>query len=88
MLNKLCQLSGLKINYDKTQIVCIGSKKYSLDTIKTKWKFSWVKDTFKLLGINFNTDLDKMAKGNYTEKIKLLEKNSNSMAAPKHKSLY
>ena len=28
---------------------------------------------FELLGINFNTDLDKMAKGNYTEKIKLLE---------------
>ena len=43
---------------------------------------SWGKDTFKLLGINFNTDLDKMAKGNYTEKIKLLEKNNNSMAAP------
>ena len=42
-----------------------GVKKYSSDTIKTKWKLSWGKDTFKLLGINFNTHLDKMAKGNY-----------------------
>ena len=73
-LEKFSKISGLKINYDKTQIVWIGSKKYSSDTIKTKWKLSWGKDTFKLLGINFNTDLDKMAKGNYTEKIKLLEK--------------
>ena len=46
-LEKFSKLSGLKINYDKTQIVWIGSKKYSSD---------------------------KMAKGNYTEKIKLLEK--------------
>ena len=73
-LEKFSKISGLKINYDKTQIVWIGSKKYSSDTIKTKWKLSWGKNTFKLLGINFNTDLDKMAKGNYTEKIKLLEK--------------
>ena len=73
-LEKFSKISGLKINYDKTQIVWIGSKKYSSDTIKTKWKLSWGKDTFKLLGINFNTDLDKMAKGNYTEKIKLLGK--------------
>ena len=73
-LEKFSKISGLKINYDKTQIVWIGSKKYSSDTIKTKWKLSWGEDTFKLLGINFNTDLDKMAKGNYTEKIKLLEK--------------
>ena len=80
-LEKFSKISGLKINYDKTQIVWIGSAKYSSDTIKTKWKLSWGKDTFKLLGINFNTDLDKMAKGNYTEKIKLLKKNSNSMAA-------
>ena len=73
-LEKFSKISGLKINYDKTQIVWIGSKKYSSDTIKTKWKLSWGKDTFKLLGINFNTDLDKMATGNYAEKIKLLEK--------------
>ena len=67
-LEKFSKISGLKINYDKTQIVWIGSKKYSSDTMKTKWKLSWGKDTFKLLGINFNTDLDKMAKGNLQRK--------------------
>ena len=35
-LEKFSKISGLKINYDKTQIVWIGSKKYSSDTIKTK----------------------------------------------------
>ena len=41
---------------------------------KNKKKLSWGKDNFKLLGINFNADLDKMFKGNYTDKIKFLEK--------------
>ena len=37
-VEKFSKISGLKINYDKTQIVWIGSKKHSSDTIKTKWK--------------------------------------------------
>ena len=33
------------MNYDKTQFVWIGSKKYTSDLIQTKWKLSWGKDT-------------------------------------------
>lgn len=40
-LSKFANISGLNINYDKTQVVWIGSKKYSQDSIKTKWKLSW-----------------------------------------------
>ena len=31
-------LSGLKVNFLKTQVIWIGSKKYSQNSIKTKWK--------------------------------------------------
>ena len=29
-------ISGLKVNFLKTQVIWIGSKKYSIDSIKTK----------------------------------------------------
>ena len=73
-LDKFAKISGLKINYDKTQLVWIGSKKYSSDSIKTKWKLLWGGHTFKLLGINFNVDLEKMINDNYEIKLHHLEK--------------
>lgn len=73
-LDRFAKISGLKINYDKTQLVWIGSKKYSTDTIKTKWKLLWGGCRFKLLGINFNVDLGKIVKENYDLKIQQLEK--------------
>lgn len=72
-LEKFATISGLKINFEKTQLVWIGSRKFDTNTIKTKWKLSWGKQTFRLLGINFNTDLQKMIKENYTTKIEHLE---------------
>ncbi|MCU7801313.1 MAG: hypothetical protein KZQ70_14570, partial [gamma proteobacterium symbiont of Lucinoma myriamae] len=68
------QISGLKINFDKTQVVWIGKKKYSQDSINTRWKLSWGKCRFKILGINFNVDLSKMVEDNYKEKLVKLEK--------------
>ena len=47
----------------------IGKKKYSSQSIKTKWKLSWGKTNFKLLGIDFNVDLEKMININYKDKI-------------------
>ena len=41
--------------------------------MKTKWKLIWGKQTFKLLGINFNTDLSEIIKENYKPKIQALE---------------
>ena len=73
-LDKFANISGLKINYDKTQLVWIGSKKYSSNTIKTKWKLLWGGHKFKLLGINFNVDLERMTEENYEIKIQQLEK--------------
>ena len=47
----------------------IGKKKYSSESIKTKWKLSWGKTNFKLLGIEFDVDLEKMVNINYKDKI-------------------
>ena len=72
-MEDFANISGLKINFEKTQLVWIGSKKFDTSSIKTKWKLLWGKQTFKLLGINFNTDLTKMMEQNYTPKIRALE---------------
>lgn len=76
-LDKFANVSGLKINFDKTQVVWIGSKKYSTSAIKTKWKLSWGSKKFKILGIIFNVDLNQMIKENYTTKIQQLENLAN-----------
>ena len=47
-LDKFANVSGLKINFDKTQVVWTGSKKHSTSTIKTKWKLSWGSSKFKI----------------------------------------
>lgn len=73
-LDLFANISGLNINFDKTQVVWIGSKKHSTRAIKTKWKISWGVKKFKVLGITFNVELEQMVKDNYTAKIQHLEK--------------
>ena len=50
-------------------MVWIGSKKYSTESIKTKWKLQWGVNRFKLLGIIFDTDLSKMLALNFSDKL-------------------
>ena len=59
VLHDFSIISGLKVNFDKTQVVWIGKEKFSSATIKTRWKLSWDKTDFKLLGIKFHVDLEK-----------------------------
>ena len=54
------KLSGLNINFIKTQVVWIGSKQYSNDTLGQHRNLSWGKASFKLLGINFDVDWIKL----------------------------
>ena len=62
-LERFSRISGLNINFDKTQLIRI-----------TKWKLSWGKRSFKVLGITFNTNLEKMIKENYNSKIQQVKK--------------
>ena len=71
-LNKLenyAKYSGLNVNFAKTHVVWIGSKTYSTDSIKTKWKLNWGVNRFTLLGITFDTNLEKMLTLNFTDRI-------------------
>ena len=63
------QFSYLKVNFFKTHVVWIDSKKCSTESIKTKWKLNWSVNRFKLLGITFDTDLDKMLALNCSDKL-------------------
>jgi hypothetical protein len=73
-LDWYAKLSGLNINYTKTQVVWIRSKKYSNDTLGQHRNLSWGKTSFKLLGINFDVDLDKIVNINYNERILQIKK--------------
>ena len=65
-LNTLANISGLKTYFDKTQVIWIGAKRYSTET---RWKLSWGTTRFKLLGITFDVDLDKIIGINYMDKV-------------------
>lgn len=69
VLTQFSEFSGLKVNFDKTQVIWIGKKKFSTETIKTRWKLSWGKINFKLLGIIFHINIEEMIKINYEEKL-------------------
>ena len=77
ILHTFSEISGLKINFEKTKLIWIGSLKYSTRAIKTKWKLSWGDTQFKLLGLIFDVDLEKMIELNFNEKLKKV-KNSLS----------
>ena len=68
-LNCFAEISGLKMNLSKTQVVWIGSMKFSQTTLCPNWNLDWGKNTFTYLGIDFNTDLTKMQKSNFEKKF-------------------
>jgi hypothetical protein len=59
------KISGLQINFSKTQVIWIGSKKYSSDRLCENWNLSWGKTTFTVLGINFDVDISKITKKDF-----------------------
>ena len=67
------KISGLKINFSKTQVIWIGSKKYSSDRLCENWNLSWGKTTFTVLGINFDVDISKITKINYEKYLKKMK---------------
>ena len=61
--------SGLKINYSKTQVIWIGSMKYSRETLCNKYNLQWGNSKFTYLGIEFDVDLHNITKLNYDKKL-------------------
>ena len=68
-LNIFAELSGLNINYDKSEVIWIGSCRNSsvryLQDLKLKWNHCY----FKALGIIFSTNMGEMTHLNFNPKL-------------------
>ena len=64
------KVSGLKINRSKTKAVWIGSKRYSDHILCPDFNLHWSNSDFKVLGIQFSLELDKITDINFSKKIK------------------
>ena len=67
-------MSGLKVNMDKTKLVWIGKKRHSKDKLNVGKDLIWGASDFTLLAIKFSVDLSNMIELNYLPAINNLEK--------------
>ena len=65
----MSNISGLKINIEKTKAVWIGSLKDKRDGICQYLDITWESETFTLLGVTFSKYLTDMADINYQLKL-------------------
>ena len=72
-LDKFQIISGLKVNYDKTEILRIGSLKNSEAKLYTQKNLKWTNDPANLLGINVGTNLGEVTEQNFEKLIKKME---------------
>ena len=75
ILAAFARMSGLKVNIDKTNAVWIGSNKGRKKGICEHIKVNWVlaENSFRALGIDFNTNLASMVNLNYTKVISAIK---------------
>ena len=69
ILESFSKISGLHINYSKTEVIWIGSKIGSAEILCHNYNLEWGKTKFRLLGLNFNVNLDCMPKENFDCKL-------------------
>ena len=69
ILKIFSQISGLKMNNDKTIAVWIGSRKNCGLRFSRDMNFCWDPGIFKVLGIKFCTDIDRISEINYENKL-------------------
>lgn len=68
------KISGLKINYEKTHVVWIVSRKNSQIRFLRDKKFCWDPGIFKYLGILFSTNIKDIVNLNYEGKLHEIQK--------------
>ena len=72
-LNFFSSISGLSMNYDKTKVIWIGAKRNSHIRFMPEVKFEWNPVIFKVLGINFSTQIGDIVKFNYEHKLRNIQ---------------
>ena len=68
-LKLFADISGLRINFSKSQVVWIGSKKYSNVILGDGYGLQWGNTKFNYLGIEYDVDLNNIVKLNYDKKL-------------------
>ena len=77
VLIKFASMSGLEINFEKTQVVWIGrSKNCNIKYMRDK-NFIWDPGTFQILGIKFSTDIDTICRINFEGKLTDIKRSLN-----------
>ena len=66
-------LSGLKVNYDKTEIMRIGSLKNSVAKLITAKPFKWTNDPVNVLGATLTTVENDLCELNFPQQQKKIE---------------
>ena len=69
ILSRFSLMSGLKINFEKSQIIWLGSQKNSNIRYMRDKNFIWDPGTFKVLGIMFSTNVSSIVSINYQGKL-------------------
>ena len=78
VLVRFVSMSGLKINFDKTNVVWIGSEKDLRISFLPPLQFKWNPATFKVLGVHFSTNTEIVPSINYEGKLLEIQKLLNA----------
>jgi hypothetical protein len=62
-------MSGLTVNYSKSQVVWIGSKRYSVERLVDDKELVWGNNKFQVHGVEFDVNLDEILKMNFDKKF-------------------
>ena len=81
LLDTFAMISGVKVNYEKTEALWIGSCKSSEITLSSSKPILWAKDKVYALGVWFSTLEDTPAHITFSEKIDKLQSILNSWSA-------
>ena len=74
LLQFFAQISGLRINIDKTKVIWIGRQKNNNRKYCRQYNLEWNPKTFTVLGITFSVNLHDMMKLNYDKILQDIQK--------------
>ena len=69
-------ISGLKMNKEKTKVIWIGRKRFSKDKLNVSVDLEWGCTDFTPLGIEFSTNLPEIMEHNYAKALEKIKKSA------------
>ena len=73
VLDTFSNISGLKVNYDKTEALWIGALRKNPKTYFPNRPIQWSNSKVKALGISFSANIPDIARVNYKEKLEKIK---------------